>query len=226
MHKNPIGSDKREKNSPTQSRPAQHTLGCRAYSPPSHWSATNRDKEVSQYHYQYGVPPVSMCWDAVLSGFFGLPKGYATDEYPGDKVNATKLRSRLLPSVPKVDLAPILWPRRGCLCRNNASKVSSCLHMCGRIKQTAATKCRANHAYASSLFSAVAFRAICQQGAIRAPLVPASSVDRHLYVLGVKQLDAANALQPYTAVDDQLLTWVRPPVSRDLRETVGSGATV
>lgn len=105
-----------------------------------------------------------MCWDAVLSGFFGLPKGYATDECPGDKVNATKLRSRLLPSVPKVDLAPILWPRRGCLCRNNASEVSSCLHSCGRIKQTAATKCRANHAYASSLFSAVAFRAICQQG--------------------------------------------------------------
>lgn len=62
--------------------------------------------------------------------------------------------------------------------------------------------------------------------AIRAPLVPASSVDRHLYVPGVKQLDAANALQPYTAMYDQLLTWVRPPVSRDLRETVGSGATV
>lgn len=58
---------------------------------------------------------------------------------------------------------------------------------------------------------------------IRAPLVPASSVDRHLYVPGVKKLDAANALQPYTAMGHQLLTWVRPPVSRDLRETVGSG---
>lgn len=62
--------------------------------------------------------------------------------------------------------------------------------------------------------------------AMRAPLVPASSVDRHLYVLGVKQLDAANALQPYTVTDEQLLTWVRPPVSRDVRETAGSGATV
>lgn len=50
------------------------------------------------------------------------------------------------------------------LCRINASEVSSYLHPSRRIKQTADTKCRANHAYASHSFSAVAFRAICQQG--------------------------------------------------------------
>lgn len=34
--------------------------------------------------------------------------------------------------------------------------------------------------------------------AMRAPLAPASSVDRHLYLLGVEQFDTANALQPYS----------------------------
>ncbi|KAI7780139.1 hypothetical protein LA080_016328 [Diaporthe eres] len=121
LHKNPIGSDKREKNSPTQSRPAQHTSGMPGVFSP---------EPLECHEQRQGSQPVSLSGEPRLCQLLVLRSGIQGD-------------------------------------------------MSAR--------------------------------AIRAPLVPASSVDRHLYVPGVKQLDAANALQPYTAMDYQLLTWVRPP---------------
>lgn len=104
------------------------------------------------------------------------------------------------------------------ICRNNASEISPYLHLSGRIKQTAEAQCRANHAYAMLLVLRSAIQGDMSARAMR----PASSVDRHHSLLGVKQFDAANALQPYVAVDHQLLTWVQSrqqPVESGFEET-------
>lgn len=108
-------------------------------------------------------------------------------------MNGTKPRSRVFASVPKSIWPPSLDLQGAFICRNNASEISPYLHLSGRIKQTADTKCRANHAYAMLLV----LRSGIQGGMSARAMRPASSVDRHQSLLGVKQFDAANALQPY-----------------------------
>lgn len=127
-----------------------------------------------------------------------------------------------------------IWPpscdlQGASLCRINASEVSSYLHSSWKDQTDSRYQMQGEPRLCQPLVLRSGIQGRMSARAMRAPLAPASPVDRHLCLLGVEQFDTANALQPYTAVDHQLLTWVRPrqqSVSRDLKETVGSGATV